>query len=334
MGAKVKVKPPKAKASKSKSKSKNRKGSEESKQGEAATAGTDPGGYEEWLGRNTGGYNSSSSNATLPPIPIEWNISPTNLDSVQCPSVGSTVGWFIATDLFSACASFFLCLVLIALFEPVYGRNNKKPNKRCWDAKRIWLTWLIGFAFEALGNLINAAIVVTSKGYGKLALGHVFLVYSSRPRIKVWVYAISRSSWSEGDYNIMKAYFSLAVVEIILHIMSATFVGITWSRYPNEPIKEYMSSVTVYMQVAAGILVLCVLLVAPIWRHSKDPRWLPSYFLDFALLFLFVGAVYAAPWAYWGMFLQLPGPLWCPPKIVGQGVVWVIFSTLSSGLSI
>ncbi|WAO85996.1 Hypothetical protein NCS54_00325000 [Fusarium falciforme] len=132
----------------------------------------------------------------------------------------------------------------------------------------------------------------------------------------------------------MTAYFSLAVVEVVLHIMSATFVGVTWSRYPNEPIKEYMSSVTVYMQVAAGILVLCVLLVAPIWRRSKDPQWLPSYFLDFALLFLFFGAVYAAPWAYWGMFLQLPGPLWCPPKIVGQGVVWVIFSTLSNGLSI
>ncbi|KAJ4160172.1 hypothetical protein NW754_003296 [Fusarium falciforme] len=233
MGVKVKVKPPKAKASKSKSKSKGRKGSEESEQGEAAAAGTDPGGYEEWLGRNT----------------VEWTISPTNLDSVQCRSVGDTVGWFIATDLFSACASFFLCVVLVALFEPVGGRNNKRPNKRCWDTERIWLTWLIGFAFEALGNLINAAIVVTSKGYGKLALGHVFLVYSSRPRIKIWVYAVFRSLWSKEDYSIMTAYFSLAVVEVILHIMPATFVGITWSRYPNEPTKEYMSSVTVYMSV-------------------------------------------------------------------------------------
>ncbi|KAI8680407.1 hypothetical protein NCS57_00321200 [Fusarium keratoplasticum] len=126
MGVKVKVKPPKAKASKSKSKpkSKDRKGSEESEQGEPAAAGTDPGGYEEWLGRNTGSYNSSSSNATLPPIPIEWNISPTNLDSVQCPSVGDTVGWFIATDLFSACASFFLCVVLVALFD------NKKAQQK------------------------------------------------------------------------------------------------------------------------------------------------------------------------------------------------------------
>ncbi|EEU38270.1 uncharacterized protein NECHADRAFT_77066 [Fusarium vanettenii 77-13-4] len=330
---KVKVKPPKAKAPKTKSKSKDRKGSEESEQGEAAAAGTDPGGYEEWLGRNTGGYNSSSSNSTLPPIPIEWNISPTNLDSVQCPSVGGTVGWFIATDLFSAGTSFFLLVVLVSLFEPV-DKNKKKPNKGCWATDRIWLTWLIGFAFEALGNLINAGIVVTSKGYGKLALGHVFLVYSSRPRIKIWVYAIFRSLWIEEDYSFMTAYFSLAVVEVILHIMSATFVGITWSRYPNEPIKEYMSPVTMYMQVAAGILVLCVLLVAPIWRRSKDPQWLPSFFLDFVLLFLFFGVVYAAPWAYWGMFLQLPGPLWCPPKIAVQGFVWAVFSTLSSGFSI
>lgn len=313
MVAKVRIKPPKVKAPKpkSKSKSKDRKGSEESEQGEAAAAGTDPGGYEEWLGRNTGSYNSST-NATLPPIPIEWNISPTNLDSVQCPSVGGTVGWFIATDLFSAGASFFLCLVLASIFEPIGYGDDKKRRKGCWATQRIWLTWLIGFAFEALGNLINAAIVVTSKGYGKLALGHVFLVYSSRPRIKIWLHAIFRFLWDEEDYSFRTAYVSLAIVEVILHIMSATFVGITWSRYPNEPIKEYMSSVTVYMQVAAGILVLAVLLVAPIWHRSKDPQWFTNSFLDFILL-LFFGAVYAAPWAYWGMFLQLPGPLYVLP---------------------
>ncbi|KAI8724220.1 hypothetical protein NCS52_00279700 [Fusarium sp. LHS14.1] len=332
---KFKVTPPKAKAPKTKSKSKSKahKGSEESEQGEVAAAGTDPGGCEEWLGRNTGDYNSSISNATLPPIPIEWNISPTNLEFAQCPSVGGTVAWFIATDLFSAFTSFFILLGLVSLFEPL-DKNKKKSNRGCWATHRIWLTWLVGFAFEALGNLINAGIVVTSKGYGKLALGHVFLVYSTRPRIKIWVYAIFRSSLIEEDYSFMTAYFSLAVVEVMLHIMSATFVGITWSRYPNEPIKEYMSPVTMYMQVAAGILVLCVLLVAPIWRRSKDSQWLSSCFLDFALLFLFFGAVYAAPWAYWGMFLQHPGPLWCPPKIAGQGVVWVVLSTLSSGFSI
>ncbi|UPK97043.1 hypothetical protein LCI18_007978 [Fusarium solani-melongenae] len=254
MGVKVKVKPPKAKASKSK----DRRGSEESEQGEASPAGTDPGGYEEWLGRNTG---ATTLQASMP-------------DSHRFQSSGI----------------------------------SRPPT---------------------LGNFINAAIVVTSKGYGKLSLIHIFLVYSSRPRIKIWFYTIFRSSWSEEDYSTMTAYFSLAVVEVILHIMSATFIGVTWSRYPNEPIKKHMSPVTMYMQVAAGILVLGILLAAPIWRRSKDPQWLSSCLLDFVLIFLFFGAVYAAPWAYWRMFLQLPGPLWCPPKIAGQGVIWVIFSTLS-----
>ncbi|RSL43019.1 hypothetical protein CEP54_015256 [Fusarium duplospermum] len=326
MVAKVKVRPPKVKAPKSK----NPKGSGESGQGEAAPAGTDPGGYEEWLGRNTGSYNSSSSNTTYPPIPIEWNISPTNLDSAQCPSIGGTVGWFIGTDFLSV--FFSICLGFIILTIANLG-DKEKTSKGFWRTKRLWFTWLIGFAFEALGNLINAAIVVTSKGYGNLALAHVFLVYSSRPRIKIWVYAILRWWESEGDYYVMESYFSLAVVEVMLHIMSAVFVGVTWSRYPNEPIKEYMSPVTVYMQVAAGILALGVLLVAPIWRRS-DPRLVPSYLWDFVLVFVFFGAVYAAPWAYWGMFLKLPGPLWCPPKVVGQSAVWVVFSTLSSALSV
>ncbi|RSL72198.1 hypothetical protein CEP53_001187 [Fusarium sp. AF-6] len=132
----------------------------------------------------------------------------------------------------------------------------------------------------------------------------------------------------EGEYHITGAYFSMAVAEVMLHIMSAVFVGVTWSRYPNEPIKAYMSPVTVYMQVVPGILVLAILLAVPIWRRSKNPWQLPSHLWDFVLASVLFGVVYAAPWAYWGMLLQLPGPLFCPPKILDQTIVWMIFSTM------
>ncbi|RMJ07091.1 hypothetical protein CDV36_013313 [Fusarium kuroshium] len=328
MGVTVKASPPKVKAPKSESK--NRKRSEESGQGEAAPVGTNPGGYEEWLSRNTGSYNSSSSNTTLPPIPIEWNISPTNLTSAVCPTVEQTVGWFAATDVFSTLFSGFFVFIILMCRTSNRERNTSRGIR---ETKRLWFTWLIGFTFEALGNLANASIVIKTEYYENLALGHVFLVYSSRPRIKMWFYAIFRLLTSEGEYHITGAYFSMAIVEVMLHIMSAVFVGVTWSRYPNEPIKAYMSPVTVYMQVVPGILVLAILLAVPIWRRSKNPWQLPSHLWDFVLASVFFGVVYAASWAYWGMFLQLPGPLFCPPKILDHTVVWMIFSTMSSFFS-
>ncbi|RSM11485.1 hypothetical protein CEP52_002967 [Fusarium oligoseptatum] len=291
MGVTVKTSPPKVKAPKSESK--NRKRSEESGQGEAAPVGTNPGGYEEWLSRNTGSYNSSSSNTTLPPIPIEWNISPTNLTSAICPTVGGTIGWFAAADFFSASFSGFFVFIILMCRTFDRKRNTSRGIR---ETKRLWFTWLIGFTFEALGNLANASIVIKTEYYENLALGHVFLVYSSRPRIKMWFYAIFRLLTSEGEYHITGAYFSMAIVEVMLHIMSAVFVGVTWSRW------------------FLTFLVLAILLAVPIWRRSKNPWQLPSHLWDFVLASVFFGVVYAAPWAYWGMFLQLPGPLFLPAK--------------------
>ncbi|KAM0426327.1 hypothetical protein ACHAPT_008367 [Fusarium lateritium] len=305
MGFKIpKVKAP---TPKPKGKSKGKGGEEEYEPGESAPAGTNSDGYEEWLGRNTGSYytNSSNPNATVfPPIPLEWNISPTSLDYAQCPSVQGTVGWFVASDLISAGISCFWAVFTVIAFG---------KYKKYWHKRRLWVSWLIGFILEALGNLINAGIVVTTKGYGELNIGHIFLVYASRPRIKIWLFAIFRAMRGDEGYRMMGSYFNLAVVEVILHIMSAAFVGVTWNRFPNESSKEYMSSVTTYMQVAPGILALTILLAAPIWLHWADPRWVPCKICDFIIVFIFFGSVYAAPWAYWAMFLQLPGPLYVLP---------------------
>ncbi|WAO91770.1 Hypothetical protein NCS54_00925200 [Fusarium falciforme] len=279
-----------------------------------STAGDHYDRYNPWVGRNTGGYYRSNGNDTdidLPPIPVEWIISPVRIHGGECPSGNGTVTSFVVSDLVS-------CVLMIILFYPpvlkritcgLMGRTNKSAAKKSGDWK-IWFGWMFPLSLELLGNIVNTAIVVNSEGYEHLAFRNVFALYSSRPRAKVWLFSLLRFSKYEGEYIFADSYIGISVAEVILHIVMASFIGVTWRRFPNDPIKEWMKPLTTYMQVVPAILFLAVALVVPIWRRSGHPSWFNASFWDIVLACFFFGTVYAAPWAYWAHFLELPGSLW------------------------
>ncbi|RMI99066.1 hypothetical protein CDV36_016075 [Fusarium kuroshium] len=207
------------------------------------------------------------------------------------------------------------------------GTTNMAKKEGGW---KIWVGWMFPLFVELLGNIINTAIIINSEGYEHLAFRIVFTLYSSRPRIKLWLFSLLRFWKYDGEYVFADSYIGTAIAEVVLHVVMASFVGITWQRFPNEPIREWMKPLTTYIQVVPAILFLEVALVVPIWRRSRHPSWFSTSFWDVIIGSLFFATVYAALWAYWAHFLELPGSLWCPPELTVQTVVWVIFSVLSA----
>ncbi|KAJ0384381.1 hypothetical protein COL922a_008486 [Colletotrichum nupharicola] len=111
----------------------------------------------------------------------------------------------------------------------------------------------------------------------------------------------------EKEYVYIDSYRSTVVAEMILNIISAVFIGITWGRFPNEVIKDYMKFKTTFMEVAPAIVFVGAILAIPVyWRRDKHvgDKWRRG--LGTAVFF---GGAYAAPWVYWNYFLQLPGSL-------------------------
>lgn len=309
--------------------------------------GTSPAGqynasYDAWLGINSGRYDQHGNGTLLPPVPIQWIISPTVVESGTCPSVGATAGAFVASDFLSIILIVILCLPPI-LKKLTFGlidnceekeETNEPKSSKTEDPKsfkrfttRWWYAWLIPLFFELMGNIINAIIVVKSKGYEGLSFGNIFLVYATRPRFKVWFFSIFRHF--KPGRGLYSAYGSMAFAEIVINLMTAIFVGVTWRKFPNKPVADFMDPIAIWVAVTPVILMISVLLVAPLWY---DECFADRGTDMFAGLLLF-GTIYAAYWSYWGLFLQLPGSLWCLPQVPGQTAVWTVFSVLATVLS-
>ncbi|KLU91766.1 hypothetical protein MAPG_10715 [Magnaporthiopsis poae ATCC 64411] len=123
----------------------------------------------------------------------------------------------------------------------------------------------------------------------------------------------------------------------------AVFVGVTWRRFPNAPIREHISSYVNYM-LAAPAPALVGWVALP-WRHDASRGgpvtclWqlvaVASVHLVILLPFLaFTGFfTYGVAWRYWAEFLTLPGSLWRPPKFVKEAAVRSTFSASSAAIS-
>lgn len=274
---------------------------------DVAPAGQHSSTYARWLGTNTGGYGEGDE---FPPIPLEWIISPHSVDDGQCPSVSGTVGSFISSDLLSCLIAVILCYPPVLRFISCGMVKKDAGNGKRKKSNKVWLTWMLQFSLELLGNISNTLIVINSEGYEDLTFRNVFLLYTSRPRIKVWLFSILRFIQFEEGCVFADGYIGVAITEVILHTIMAAFVGITWGRLPNWEVREFMRPITTYLQTTPGILFVAITLVVPIWDRSdhtswkSGERWCVNVFGG-----LFFATVYVASWVYWGFFLQLPGSL-------------------------
>ena len=234
-----------------------------------------------YLGINTGSYDGVSADK-LPPIPLEWIISPSHPGG-SCPDGSSILAWFGAAEAVVA------VLQVVAAYRPFIHRisggylGNRIKNS-------VWLTWTITFACQLLANAIAAAMVGHTAGYTHLNMLHIFTVYMSRPRFYPIILALLRSlylvrrprKWAKTtiiqqsvddryEFPYTDAWITTAMSELLLLVVSAIFTGVTWHRLPaSSGTREYISDHVSLVESAPGILLLCMLSFVPIYKRYGE----------------------------------------------------------------
>jgi len=355
----------------------------------AGSVASDPE-FRLYLGTNTGPYQKADNGSViLPPIPIEWIISPQNVTVGQCPSRTDNLRLFGVTNVI------VLALALVLGCRPLLRYLSRgllgNPSKYSW----IW-SWIISCGLQVASNAIVSHLIVTTPGYQHLSMVNVFALYSSRPRInQLWMailrllvgpihlnkhrtaYPIRRTVKVETaptqdqssavplkpipglryqydeyirqhskaavlevqpaqEIQIMEygevsgepewiytdSYVTTCIAELVLHLISAIFIGVTWRRFPNVPIREHMKT-DINLMIAAPALALFSWVCVPIWfRRNRGVLGYNKYgYFDdhtnpvvLIILFFFVLVIpavftYGVAWKYWNDFLQLPGSL-------------------------
>ncbi|KAK4235249.1 hypothetical protein C8A03DRAFT_17989 [Achaetomium macrosporum] len=225
-----------------------------------------------YVGVNTGPYRTTDNGTVvLPPIPIEWIIAPRNVTAGLCPTRIDNLHLFGITN------AIFLVLALFVGCRPLVRFATRGLLGQPSRYSPYW-TWLISFALQVGSNAIVSHLIVSTPGYEHLSMLNVFALYSSRPRInQLWggllrlfvgpvrvpeSMAVSGSTKRnqpggppESEWIYTDSYVSSSVSEFVLQLISAIFVGITWRRFPNEPIREHMED-RVNLMLAAPALVL------------------------------------------------------------------------------
>jgi hypothetical protein len=120
-------------------------------------------------------------------------------------------------------------------------------------------------------------------------------------------------SVSEPEWVYTDSYVTTCIAELTLHLISAVFIGVTWHRFPNAPIREFMKT-DINLMMAAPALALFSWVCVPIWlRRNKgileDTNPLVRVGLFIFILVIPAVFTYGVAWKYWGDFLQLPGSL-------------------------
>ncbi|KAK3903630.1 hypothetical protein C8A05DRAFT_32612 [Staphylotrichum tortipilum] len=295
-----------------------------------------------YLGVNSGPYKTTDNGTVvLPPVPIEWIIAPRNVTAGQCPTASDNLRLFGFTNFIVMFLILFVgCRPLISLLaRGLLGQPSRYSP--------YW-TWLVSFGLQAGANAIISYLIISSPGYEHLSMLNVFALYSSRPRIgllwtamlRIFVrpvrvpgsVAVSEKKkrpkgeksggrappppLPQHEWIYTDSYIATSVSEFLLQLVSAVFVGVTWRRFPNQPICEHMEG-RVNLMLAAPALALLGWGLVPIWHgrsRGLDERLMLDTFaarVGTAVAFMaFTSAfTYAVPWVYWAEFLKLPGSL-------------------------
>ncbi|RSL66009.1 hypothetical protein CEP53_003471 [Fusarium sp. AF-6] len=175
---------------------------------------------------------------------------------------------------------------------------------------------------------------------------------------------INRRMDDRVEFPFTDSYIATVASEMLLFIISAIFTGVTWHRYPKFEMssREYIDDLINYVSSIPGVMMLCILGFVPIYkrygnafpiegrRYEAGRRWGASVAADGTARVrikksirkgaamkrigsaiaaaLLMGYVTLVQWSYWTRFLELPGVLFCPPKLIETGVVWAVFSLI------
>lgn len=172
---------------------------------------------------------------------------------------------------------------------------------------------------------------------------------------------IDRKRDNRVEFPYADAYITTAVSEILLLIIAAIFTGVTWHRMPKASLpRDYMSDIVSFVYSTPAVMLLCIVAFVPINRRYGDAfpiegrrqgpirHWGATVAADGRATIrvkeekphgvktkriasavasaVLMGFVSLVQWTYWTRFLEIPGVLFCPPKLIQSGVIWAIFS--------
>ncbi|KAF4992476.1 hypothetical protein FGRMN_7147 [Fusarium graminum] len=319
-----------------------------------------------YLGINTGSYH-----APLPPIPLEWIVSPSSIEG-SCPDGSQILTWFGVTE------AVITVLAPLCAYRPfVHWVTGGRLGRRAKN--RLALTWTITFACQLTASAIIAGMMGNTPGYESLNMLHIFTVLISRPRFYPIVVALLRCvitaqrprEWDKTtiikrktddriEFPYTDAWITTSFSELLLLLISAIFTGVTWHRLPSESkSREYASDHVSFVSSAPGIMFLCMLAFVPVYkrygeaypiegrRYETGRHWgvtinsdgrtkigvkkgnnktIAKRTANAVCATLLMGYICLVQWAYWTRFLDMSGVLFCPPRMVESGVVWVVFT--------
>ncbi|KAM6516247.1 Hypothetical protein NCS54_01242100 [Fusarium falciforme] len=190
------------------------------------------------------------------------------------------------------------------------------------------------------------------------------LVGVKRPREWDKTTIINRRLDNRIEFPFTDSYIAVVASEMLVFIISAIFTGVTWHRYPKIEMssREYMDDHINYVSSIPGVMCLCLLGFVPIYKRYGDAfpiegrryetgrHWGATVAADGTARVAVkrgiykgaavkrIGSAVAAAalmgyatlvqWSYWTRFLELPGVLFCPPKMIETGIIWAVFTLI------
>ncbi|KAH6991889.1 hypothetical protein EDB82DRAFT_473716 [Fusarium venenatum] len=217
--------------------------------------------------------------------------------------------------------------------------------------------------YESLNMLHIFTVAMSRPRFYPIVLGLLRCVVTSQ-RTRDWdkTTIIKRSVDDRVEFTYTDAWITTSFSELLLLLISAVFTGVTWHRLPSDSkSREYASDHVSFVSSTPGIMFLCMLAFLPIYKRygeaypiegrryetgrywgvtiSNDGRTRIGVKKDnkktavkrganalcAVLLLAYVALV---QWAYWTRLLEMSGVLFCPPKMIESGVVWVVFTAV------
>lgn len=234
-----------------------------------------------YLGINTGSYESIPT-TQLPPIPLEWIVSPRELP-FSCSDGSQFLTWFGVTE------AVICVLLLLAAYRPfLHWMSRGYLGRR--TKRSITLAWMVAFGCQLLASAINAVIVGKTPGYGQLNMLHIFTVYMARPRYYFLVLGIlrclvavqrtrdfdktsivNRKIDDRVEFPFTDAWISVSISEMLLLIITALFTGVTWHRMPGNSIgRDFASDHVNFICSAPALLFLGMLAFVPVYKRYGE----------------------------------------------------------------
>ncbi|KAF2194946.1 hypothetical protein K469DRAFT_698508 [Zopfia rhizophila CBS 207.26] len=149
---------------------------------------------------------------------------------------------------------------------------------------------------------------------------------------------------SGKDFPWWSAFMSQFIGEFILQIITLYIMGRTAHFATNHGYykiyqKSYwkipaaarmMYSGALYYLVAGSLFLICAFLFILYTMLSSRIKFIgkASSLGIFSTLLVLLISTWMGSWIFWAGFVKLAGTLYCPPKLIHQGVIWTFFSTI------